>query len=139
MGCDKMTDSKFEKKLKKAKEKNEEFKQKQKLEKIKYKYKQKRKPLSTSKLVLLGAVVLCIQITLFCEYMMWKTTDLSSMYVLIGIVPSLSGVILGYYLKSKSENTVGGIIFETAMEELRRSGQNICDSHIDEDDEVAEG
>ena len=134
-----MTDDKFNKKLKRLKDKNIEIKQNQKLEKEKYKYKQKRKPPSASKLVFLGTIILCVQITIFCEYMMWRTMDLSSMYVLIGIVPSLSGVILGYYLKSKSENTVGGIIFETAMEELRRSGQNICDTHIDEDDEVAEG
>ena len=131
-----MTDSKFEKKLKRAKEKNEEFKQKQRLEKIKYKYKQKRKPLSASKMVLLGAVVLCIQITLFCEYMMWKTMDLSSMYVLIGIVPSLSGVILGYYLKSKSENTAGGIIFETAMEELRQLGSATLTDELDDDEDI---
>lgn len=131
-----MTDSKFEKKLKRAKEKNEEFKQKQKLEKIKYKYRQKRKPLSASKMVLLGAVILCVQITVFCEYMMWRTMDLSSMYVLIGIVPSLSGVILGYYLKSKSENTVGGIIFETAMEELRQSGSCNQIEEFDEDDDI---
>ena len=131
-----MTDSKFEKKLKRAKEKNEEFKQKQKLDKIKYKYKQKRKPLSASKMVLLGAVILCVQITLFCEFMMWKTMDLSSMYVLIGIVPSLSGVILGYYLKSKSENTVGGIIFETAMAELKQHGSVESTDELDEDEDI---
>lgn len=131
-----MTESRFEKKIKKAKEKNEKLRQKQKLEKIKYKYKQKRKPLSASKMVLLGAVILCVQITIFCEYMMWRTMDLSSMYVLIGIVPSLSGVILGYYLKSKSENTVGGIIFETAMEELRQLGSTSLTDELDEDEDI---
>ena len=131
-----LTQDKYQKKLDKIKKKNEEFRQKQKLEKIKYKYKQKRKPLSTSKVVLLGAVILCIQITLFCEYMMWKTMDLSSMYVLIGIVPSLSGVILGYYLKSKSENTTGGIIFETAMEELRQLGSYEPSDELEEDEDI---
>ena len=131
-----LTQDKYQKKLEKIKKKNEEFRQKQKLEKIKYKYKQKRKPLSTSKVVLLGAVILCIQITLFCEYMMWKTMDLSSMYVLIGIVPSLSGVILGYYLKSKSENTAGGIIFETAMEELRQLGSYEPSDELEEDEDI---
>ena len=131
-----MTDVKFEKRLNSIKEKNKKIKQKQRLEKEKFKYKQKRKPLSASKLVLLGAVILCVQITLFCEFMMWKTMDLSSMYVLIGIVPSLSGVILGYYLKSKSENTVGGIIFETAMEELRRHGSVESTDELDEDEDI---
>ena len=131
-----MTDAKFNKKLKSIKDKNIKIKQKQKLEKEKYKYKQKRKPPSASKLVLLGAVILCLQITIFCEYMMWKTTDLSSMYVLIGIVPSLSGVVLGYYFKAKSENTAGGIIFETAMEELRQSGSCNQIEEFDEDDDI---
>lgn len=117
-----MTEAKYNKKLDKIKARNNEYKLKQKLKQEKNKHKKKRKPLSASKLVLLGAVILCLQITLFCEYMMWKTTDLSSLYVLIGIVPSLSGVVIGYFLKSKSENTIGGIVFETAMEQLRQNG-----------------
>lgn len=131
-----LTEEKYQKRLKKIKKKNDSKRLTQKLNKEKNKYSKQKKPLSASKMVLLGAVILCVQITLFCEFMMWRTMDLSSMYVLIGIVPSLSGVILGYYLKSKSENTVGGIIFETAMEELRQSGfSSAADNSVDELDE----
>lgn len=117
-----MTEIEFNAKLEKIKEKNKEKLLKQKLKDEKGKYKQKKKLPSTSKLILIGAVLLCLQIILFCEYMMWETKDLQAQYVLIGIASSLTALILGYYFKSKAENTTGGIIFETAMEELRQSG-----------------
>ena len=128
-----LTENKFNKKLEKIKEKNKEkaFKQKLKEEKLKYKY--KRKLPSTSKLILIGAVLLCLQIILFCETLMWKTGDLQAMYVLIGIAASLASVCLGYFFKSKAENTTGGITFETAMEELRQSGCAYQDSSSEMD------
>lgn len=94
---------------------------------LKTRIKKLKKP-STSKLVLLGAVLICVEIVLFCEYMMLTTGDLSSMYVLIGIPASLSPVILGYYNKSKAENTANGITYELAMRE-----------HMMIDDENIEG
>ena len=75
----------------------------------------KNKLPSTSKLILWGSVLLCLQIILFCEYMMIYTGDTSSMYVLIGIQATLVPIILGYYNKSKSENMVGGITYDMAM------------------------
>ena len=49
---------------------------------------------------------------------MVKLQDSSSMYVLIGIPASLIPIILGYFYKSKAENTSGGIVFETAMSQM---------------------
>ena len=133
-----MTKTEFKKKLDKIQRDNVDKKLKQRLEEEKNKYKKKRKLPSTSKLILIGAVVLCLQIIIFCEYMMWKTGDLSAMYVLIGIAASLTSLVLGYFLKSKYENTAGGIVYETAMEELRQLGQSSCEEIINENEEILE-
>lgn len=85
--------------------------------------KQERKLPSTSKLVLLGVILLCVEIVFFCEYAMLKLGDASSMYVLIGMPVALAPVIWGYYSKSKAENTSGGIIYETTMAQLN-TGHN---------------
>lgn len=128
-----MTEIKFNAKLEKIKEKNKEKLLKQQLKSEKDKYKQKKKLPSTSKLILIGAVLLCLQIIIFCEYMMWRTGDLQAMYVLIGIAASLTATCIGYFIKSKAENTTGGITYETAMEELRQSGCVQQESISDED------
>lgn len=86
-----------------------------KKEKSKYKKKFKVKLPSTSKLILLVASLLCFQIVIFCEYVMFKFQDTSAMYALIGVPASLIPVVLGYYYKAKAENTIGGIVYDTAM------------------------
>lgn len=87
----------------------------------KNKNKKKSKLPATSKLVLLGVLLICIEIIFFCEYAMLKLSDTSSMYVLIGIPVALAPIIWGYYSKSKAENTTGGIIYETAMAKLNNN------------------
>ena len=89
---------------------------------------------STSKLVLLGMILLCVQIVIFCEYAMIKLYDASSMYVLIGIPVALAPIIWGYYSKAKAENTEGGITYMAAMEELRHN----YNSYADMSDEVSD-
>lgn len=50
------------------------------------------------------------------------THDTSFLYVLAGIPATLVPTILGYYSKSKSENTAGGIVFETAVANMNTDG-----------------
>lgn len=88
--------------------------------------KKKGKRLSTSKIALFTVFVLCIQIILFCEFMMFKTQDISAMYVLIGVPVSLITVVLGYYHKSAAENTAGGIVYDSAMMEYEHATINNC-------------
>lgn len=113
-----LTDSQYNKQLKKIQIKNQEKEKRQKLREEKNKYKSKLKLPTTSKLLLIGAVLLCLEIVIFCEYIMLKLQDSSSLYVLIGIPASLIPIILGYFYKSKAENTSGGIVFETAMSQM---------------------
>lgn len=92
-----------------------------KKEKSKYKKKFKVKLPSTSKLILLVASLLCFQIVIFCEYVMFKFQDTSAMYALIGVPASLIPVVLGYYYKAKAENTVGGITYLAAEQSINPS------------------
>lgn len=84
----------------------------------------KHKSFSTSKLILLGMILLCLQIVFFCEYAMLTLGDTSAMYVLIGIPAALAPIIWGYYGKSKAENVAGGIVYESAMAEMRSKNEN---------------
>lgn len=113
-----LTDSQYQNQMKKIQMKNKQKERQRKLREEKNKYKPKLKLPTTSKLLLTGAVLLCLEIVIFCEYVMVKLQDSSSMYVLIGIPASLIPIILGYFYKSKAENTSGGIVFETAMSQM---------------------
>lgn len=113
-----LTDSQYNKQLKKIQIKNQQKEKRQKLREEKNKYKPKLKLPTTSKLLLIGAILLCLEIVVFCEYVMLKLQDSSSMYVLIGIPASLIPIILGYFHKSRAENTSGGIVFETVMSQM---------------------
>lgn len=113
-----LTDSQYHNQMKKIQMRNKQKERRRKLREEKNKYKPKLKLPTTSKLLLIGAILLCLEIVIFCEYVMVKLQDSSSMYVLIGIPASLIPIILGYFYKSKAENTSGGIVFETAMSQM---------------------
>lgn len=110
-----LSEKEYEKRMKKAQEKNASKIRKHKLKEEKRKYGFKFKLPSTSKLVLLVVFLMCIEILIFSQYAMIKLGDISAMYTLIGVPVTLVPVTLGYYWKSKNENTIGGITFETAM------------------------
>jgi len=91
-----------------------------------------KKKISTSKLVLLVVFIICIEIIIFAEIMMNKYGDLSAMYALIGVPVSLVPIVLGYFNKSKAQNTVGGITYDMAM--LDRTQE--LNSAVDDDEPV---
>lgn len=96
-----------------AKERAKKLKEEKKKGQVKHKLP------SVSKMVLLGMIILCIQIVIFCEYIMVSLGDTSALYVLIGIPAALSPIIWGYFSKSKAENTAGGIVYDTVMAEIQ--------------------
>lgn len=110
-----ISEKEYENKLQKIKEKNESKERKQKLKAEKNKYKTKLKLPSTSKLVLSIVFLMCIEILIFSQYAMIKLNDISAMYTLIGVSVTLVPVTLGYFWKSKNENTSGGITYDMAM------------------------
>lgn len=135
-----MTKQEYEEKLHKIRLKNQQKRRKQQLKDEKKKYKKKKKLPPTSKLILIGAVILSLQIILFCEYMMWKTGDLIALCALVGIAASLTLVVTSYNKKACAENTAGGIVYETAMQNLKQLAQTACGdmAPIIEDDNISE-
>ena len=116
-----LTQKEFEKKLAEIQEKNKQKEYRKLLREERKKSRTKIKLPSTSKLILLVAFLLCLEIIIFCEYMMIKTGDLSSLYSMIGVASALIPLCLGYYFKSKAENTAGGITYDMAMLEANQN------------------
>lgn len=116
-----LTQKEFEKKLAEIQEKNKQKEYRKLLREERKKSRTKIKLPSTSKLILLVAFLLCLEIIIFCEYMMVKTGDLSSLYSMIGVASALIPLCLGYYFKSKAENTAGGITYDMAMLEANQN------------------
>lgn len=116
-----LTQEEFEKKLAEIQEKNKQKEYRRLLREERKKSRAKFKLPSTSKLILLVAFLLCLEIIIFCEYMMVKTGDLSSLYAMIGVASTLIPLCLGYYFKSKAENTAGGITYDMAMLEVNQN------------------
>jgi hypothetical protein len=65
---------------------------------------------------------------------MLKLGDISAMYVLIGVPVSLVPIVLGYYWKSKNENTAGGITYDIAMKE--KESDFSCETVIEEESPI---
>ena len=110
-----MTKSQYDSKLAKIQRKNETIERRRKLREERMKYWPKFIMPSTSKIVLIVAAILCVEILFFCQWMIVKTGDSNALYAMVGVVVSLASIVLGYFVKSTKENTVGGITFESAM------------------------
>ena len=117
-----ISEKEYETRMSIIKRKNLSNERKRKLREEKYKNIPKLKLPSTSKLILIGAVLLCLEIVIFCEY---------AMYVLIGIPATLIPIIWAYYSKSKAENTQGGIVYDMAMMQLNQTNNTNDMSGID--------
>ena len=130
-----MTQMEYQKKIQIERHKNQQAKMRQNIRNIRNKRKKPHKlNLSYSKFVLLGMIIMCFQIVLFCEYAIITLADASAMYALIGIPVALAPIIWGYYSKSKAENTSGGIVYDMAMRNVEDN--SACDSEEDSDGAV---
>lgn len=130
-----LSEKEYESRLRRLKIINRSKERKRKLKEEERKYKAKLKLPSTSKLILIGAVLLCLEIVIFCEYTMITLGDTSAMYVLIGIPATLIPVIWGYYSKSKAENTHGGIVYDMAMMQMNQTNHTEDMNDIDSEAE----
>ena len=120
-----MSELQYDIEMKRIKRENSSRRRIQKLQEEKNKLKKKHKLPPTSKLVLLVVFVLSIQIIAFVEFVMLKYGDFSAAYALIGIPVTIVPTILGYYHKSKAENTEGGIIYEKAMMQAEDDDESV--------------
>ena len=120
-----ISDKEYSTRMEEIKNNNISKERKRKLREEKRKYMFKFKMPSTSKLVLLGMILLCLEIIIFCEYVMISLGDTSALYVLIGIPATLIPVIWAYYSKAKSENTAGGITYDMAMKQMQHPNEDV--------------
>ena len=130
-----MTKQEYLDELSKIKKRNRQIKLRQNLRKQKLNMLPKIKLPSTSKIVLLVVILLNLQIIWFVEKAIMTYGDLSALYALIGIPTTLVPTVLGYFIKSKAENTSGGIVYESAMSQLN-SQSNVETDEISEDGSV---
>ena len=114
-----MTKSQFDSKLAKARMRNETIEYRRKLREERMKYWPKFILPSTSKIVLIIAAILCVEILFFCQWMIVKTGDTNALYAMVGVITALSSIVIGYFVKSTKQNTAGGITYETAMARLQ--------------------
>lgn len=124
-----MTKSQFDAKLAKAKKRNEGIEYRRRLREERMKYWPKFVLPSTSKIVLIVAAVLCVEILFFCQYMILMTGDTNALYAMVGTIATLASVVLGYFVKSTKENTRNGITFETAMAAQQAIAPPVTDSN----------
>lgn len=127
-----ISDREYKSRLKSIQDFNKSKEREMRLEKERNKYRFKLKFPSTSKIVLAVTFLMCLQIVFFCEYAMFTSGDFSALYVLIGAPVTLVPIALGYLIKSKAENTVGGIVYEQAM----RDRESIMNEEYCSDDNV---
>lgn len=125
-----ISEREYKSRMKSIQEENKSKERELNLKKESEKYKRKFKLPSTSKIVLFVSILVCLQIIYFCENIMTESGDTSALYVLIGIPATMAPIIWAYYGKSKAENTVGGIVYETAMQ---NQTAGLCVDTISED------
>lgn len=110
-----ITKEEFDARMEALKERNLSIERRRELRRERFKHLPKLKIPTTSKLVLIITASLCVEIVAFCQYIMLVTLDLSAMYAMIGVVASVTPVVLGYLMKAKAQNTKGGITYDMAM------------------------
>lgn len=111
-----LSQKEYEARMREIAKKNASKARKNKLRNAK-KYGFKFKKPSTSHLALWTVIFICVQIIWFSESVIQETGDTTQIYALIGIPVALVPVLVSYFSKSAKENTVGGIVYDTAMKD----------------------
>lgn len=119
-----MTKNQYDSKLAKLQKRNESIERRRSLREERMKYWPKFVLPSTSKIVLIVSALFCVEILIFCQYMIVKTGDTNALYAMVGALVSFVPVIIGYMVKSTRENTSGGIVYETAMAQIQPPSVN---------------
>lgn len=115
-----MTKSQFDVKMAKVQRRNAGIEYRRRLREERMKYWPKFVLPSTSKIVLIVAAILCVEILFFCQWMIVRTGDTNALYAMVGVITALASIVIGYFVKSTKQNTVGGITYETTMAQLSK-------------------
>lgn len=110
-----LDDKKFKQRLEKEQTKAVIRERKEKLSEEKAKHRKKFKKPTTSKLLLVAAFLISLEILIFCEVAYFFNPDPIILTTLIGVPVTVVPIALGYLRKSTAENTADGIVYEMAM------------------------
>jgi hypothetical protein len=119
-----MTKNQYDSKLAKIQRRNESIERKRKLREERMRYWPKFVLPSTSKIVLIVSAILCLEILAFCQYMIIKTGDTNALYAMVGALFTFMAVVLGYFVKSTKENTIGGLVYDSTMAKMQTPVNN---------------
>lgn len=120
-----MTKSQFDSKMAKAQKRNAAIEYRRRLREERTKYWPKFVLPSTSKIVLIVAAILCVEILFFCQWMIVQTGDTNALYAMVGVIATLASVVLGYFVKSTRENTEGGVVYLNAANQIGQSSPSL--------------
>lgn len=109
-----LNDKKFEEIMEKEKAKSTIRERKRLIREEKSKHRNNKK-VTTSKLLLVVAFLISVEILVFCEIAYFFYPDSGILTALIGVPITIVPISLGYLRKATAENTVGGIVYESAM------------------------
>ncbi len=116
----------YEKELEKAKLHAEKVRLRQELNEVRHANDGKNRPLSFSKVAVIFIFLNCFVIEIYSMVVMFIFHDLSSLGSLVMAVIGQCASLLGYFVKAKTENCIGGITYETTIRGLS--------NELDEDD-----
>lgn len=119
-----LSEQEFQKQMEKAQQRNESLLRIQELRKERNKYSQ-RKKLPTSKLITYYLFIVLNVVLVYSMVVMYKFQDLSYLGALITDIAAQVITYFIYAQKSRAENTVGGITYETAMRNLENSDDDL--------------
>lgn len=129
-----MTNKEYEESKKQIEQENFERKRRRELRNLRREGRFEFKKPSWSKTMMVAIFAICVEILIYSEVIMWRTYDLSALYALIAVPAALFGTFWSYSEKSKVENSANGIVYETAMMELKKKMEEESS-----DDFVSEG
>lgn len=88
---------------------------KKEIEEEKKKLKPKKEKLSTTKIFVILILINCTVVEIYAMGVMFYFRDLSALYTLITAVVGESITFATYCIKATKENSIGGIVYETAL------------------------
>lgn len=108
----------FEKEIEKAIQHADRVKQKQELYEVRHANDKPKEKITTGKIGFWFMIINCTVIEIYSLIAMFIFQDLSPLTTLIVAVVGDCIAFISYNIKSGKENTVGGIVYESAMKKL---------------------
>ncbi len=121
----------YQKKKKKAQLYAQRVKQRNELRAIRHKYDLKRN-IPTHKVITVYLFIVFNVILIYSFIAMWHFADLTHLGILVTSIAGQVATFLIYSKHSTAQNTSGGIVFETAMEQMRHTADELTQKEKDE-------